>query len=223
MVEGGLVPGLVRICAIGTGLGQGGDEPRPGPGESRAHCADGDLEYVGDLGIVEPHMLAQHDAHSEFLGQAGDGVVEHQPVGEPLGEQGSGAGQLPFGPALMFVDHRRCWAAPAAAKLVETGIGRNPIGPGAETGRAGEFRQAFADGNQRFLGCVSSIGIVASESSADAPDAVVVTTQQRVQRAVITALRGGDKSFVVEFGADAMSVAKRSSTIRAGQGPITLI
>ncbi len=58
------------------------------------------------------------------------------------------------------------------------------------------MRQAAHDREQRFLGRVEGVGVVAGEATAQPVEPVVVAAQQRVEGNAIAVLRGGDEGYV---------------------------
>ena len=77
----------------------------------------------------------------------------------------------------------------AAAQLVEARVGGDPVGPGGEGGPAVEAADAADDGDQRLLGGVERVGVVAGQPAADGVDPVVVAAQQRVEGGAVARLR----------------------------------
>ena len=58
------------------------------------------------------------------------------------------------------------------------------------------------DGDERFLGGVLSVGVVARQAPADGMDLVVVAPQQLLERMPVPRLGGPDEPGVVEFAAN---------------------
>ena len=65
-------------------------------------------------------------------------------------------------------------AAAAPAEFIEACVGGHSVRPGAELGSAIEAGQAFDDGDQRFLGCIESVGVVARQASTDGMDSILM-------------------------------------------------
>ena len=76
----------------------------------------------------------------------------------------------------------------AAAQLVEAGVGGHPVRPGGEGGAPVEAPDAADDGDQRLLGGVERVGVVAGQPAAHRVDPVVVAAQQRVEGGAVALL-----------------------------------
>ena len=85
-----------------------------------------------------------------------------------------------------------------APQLVEAGVGGHPVGPGREGGSPVEAADAPGDRDERLLGGVERVGLVAGQPAAHGVDAVVVPTQERVERRSVALLGGADQRPVVE-------------------------
>ena len=72
----GLVPGGAR-----DDVGQ----PAPAPGNARSHGARRQVESGGDLGVVEPGHVPEHDRNSKILGQRGQAGIDVETIAHGLG------------------------------------------------------------------------------------------------------------------------------------------
>ena len=176
-----------------------------GPGRcGNGRCPAG-CRGPGDLGVVEVAQVAQDDRHPELVRQAGQGGVDVQPPGHGLD---AGVGDVD--------DPGAGTVAPPSAAVE----GGDP-GTGRRARRRSSSRQALlitrydqvvnadrpskrrrprAMRDQRLLECVLGVGLVAGQPPAQAPPAVVVAAQQRVERGPVAGLGGGDERAVVGFG-----------------------
>jgi hypothetical protein len=100
------------------------------------------------------------------------------------------------------------------AELVEAGVGGHSVGPGGEGGTAVEAPDALRDGDERLLGGVQAVGLVAGQPAADGVDPVVVTSEQRVESDAIALLGGADQRLVVGLGSDAPRLPTRLVSVR---------
>ena len=200
-----MVPGIGRKRQIEVepeSLGEGGATPR----DARLHRSDGDVEYVGDLGVVEVGHVAKHDRGPEVVGEVGEGLVENQPIADVIDVMGCAlVGELDR--VVVVVEPR---SPIAFSEFVERGVGGDSIGPGTERRSAIEARKVADDLDERFLARVVGVTTPSGDAPADRVDPVVVETQQLIERVAITALSGGDQRTVVEVCGDARSVTNGS-------------
>ena len=70
-------------------------------------------------------------------------------------------------------------------------------------------RETLHDGDERFLGCASAVGLRAGDPAAERVDAVVVAAQERFHRGAIAGLRRGHELAVVGDSRDGRTVASR--------------
>lgn len=194
----------------GAGVGECGHQASAPASNARAHGARCEFEHGRDLGIVEADLVPEHDRRPEVFGQLGQGGVEHDPIGDLVGKAGRIVGSLLVDPPIVLVDKGRGGASAAPSEFIETCIGRDPVRPGAEFRPAFEPVDPLGDRNERFLGGVERIGVVAGEATADRIDAVIVAPQQRIQRAGVAALGGRNQRVVVELRADVVDPSSRS-------------
>ncbi len=151
-------------------------------GDARLHGADGDVEGLGDLGVVEVGDVAEHDGDAELLGQPGQGGVDRHPVDDAVDRAArQRVGRL-GGP----VARRRRRAGPGAACAGGARRGRRWWRCGRPTWRtrpAVEAVEPADDADHRLLGGVVGVAAGAGDPPAHGVDAVVVPPQQGVERA----------------------------------------
>ena len=87
--------------------------------------------------------------------------------------------------------------SPSPAQLVETGVGRNAVGPRRERRASVEARQPAHECQERLLRGVERVGVVAGHAPAQPVQAVVVPAQQCLECRVVTRPSGGDEGDVV--------------------------
>ena len=168
-----------RLDARGRWAGsrRGGGQRGPAPGDAGAHGAGRELEHRGDLGVVEVAHVAEHDGDAEVLRQLGEGGVEAQPIGDRGVHGGAGSARS----ARSSSGRPEAGSPPAAAQLVEAGVGVDAVGPRRERRAAVEAGEAAHDGDQRLLGGVGGVGVVAGDAPAQGVDPVVVDAQELVR------------------------------------------
>lgn len=91
-------------------------------------------------------------------------------------------------------------------QFVERCVGGDPICPGTERRPSVEAGQTAYDLYQCLLAGVIGVPGTACDSATHRMDAVVVATQQLVERELIAALRGGDQGGVIEAAWNESSV-----------------
>ncbi len=130
------------------------------------------------------------------VGESAECGIEHEPVTESIDVFRTGV----VGPfrSIVLVDRMQCWASIALAELVERCVRGDPVGPGAERRSAVETRQVANDLDQRLLAGVVGVAGAPGDATTHGMDAVVVATQELIERETVTALCGGDQGSVIE-------------------------
>ena len=154
----GLGHGAFRSTSTGGGLvpvGRGGRGDRPGrapaPGDAGADRAGGDVEHLGDLGVVEAEHVAEHDRRPELGGQAWP-ARRRWSAGRSTVCRGAGAAGRVVGLGGEPARRGRRWPGPVGApgaELVQAGVGGDPVGPGREARpgrRSGRARGRWRSG-----------------------------------------------------------------------------
>ena len=172
--------------------------------DSGLHGPDRDVEGFGDLGIVEVCDVAQDHGNPEVLGELIECGVEDESVGKRFGVP-VGSRIDRFG-SIILTDHVERRTTLPLSQLVERCVRGDAVGPGAERRPPVETGKAAHDLDQCFLAGVVGVARAPGNSSTHGVDAVVVATQQLVERELIAALSGGDQSSVVEVAGNERSV-----------------
>ena len=86
------------------------------------------------------------------------------------------------------------------AELVEARVGGDPVGPGGELGASVETGEPLDDGDERFLGGVEGVRVVAGQAPTYGMDSVLVPAQQLVEGALISGLSRLDERSIRELG-----------------------
>jgi len=169
--------------------------------DARLHGADGDVEDVGDLVVVQISDVAQDDGGLEVVAEITERLIDGEAIGNGIDPLGChrihdlgwatitviivvGANRVERGPTLAF------------AEFVERGVGCDAIRPGTELGSTIEPTDAAGDLDQGFLAGVVSVACAAGDSAADGKDPVVVASEQLIEGVAISTL-GGCNQFVV--------------------------
>lgn len=95
------------------------------------------------------------------------------------------------------------------SQFVETGVDRDPIGPGREPAPAREAIEAANDRDECLLGGIVGIGVVPSDATTNPVERVVVAAEEYLQRAPVTRTSPSDEFEVVDV--DQLSVAMVTS------------
>jgi len=186
---------VVVVPAVGSHrLRQPGPASRD-PGSDRSR---GDSQDRSDLGVVTAGHVTKHDRCSKLLGQLGQRGIKVESRHHRSRVVGTGRA----GEAVACLDNRGHRASAASTQLVQRGVGRYPVGPGRELGFAVEAGEPPDDGNERFLGGVLPVGVVARQAPADGVDLIVVAPQQLLERMPVPRLGGPDEPGVVEVVAN---------------------
>ena len=177
VVEVGVSHGARRpwTLVVGVRVPEVLGEGRRLPGRcGSAPCRAG-MPRPGDLGVVERAEVAEHDGSPEPMGVAGSAASTSiraaatspgslAPLGTCRNASGSGRGRRP----------RR--------RSSSRHVGGDPVGPGAERGALIEAGQTADDGDERLLGGVGGVGVVAGQPTSERVDRVMVAAQQVVER-----------------------------------------
>ena len=179
----------------------------PSAGDPRFHRTDGDVEDGRDLRVVEVADVAHHDGGAEVVVDVVERLVEGESVGDGVD---AARAQLVDGfgwPAVVvLVDDVERRSSLALAEFVERGVGRDPVGPGAECGPPVEGRQRADDLDEGFLAGVVGVPRGAGDTSGDGVDPVVVPSEQLVEREPIAPLRSLDQLEIVGLDSDVPTV-----------------
>jgi hypothetical protein len=168
-----------------------GGNGRPSAGDPRANRPRWHSEHLGDLRVFEAAQVAKHHRSSELRAHRLEGVVDGDAVGDLVRDAARSS----------LVDRQvihRDWTAGPTPQLVEAGVHRDSVRPGAERGSTIELGQAADDGEKRLLGRVKRVGIVPGETAAHAMKTVEVTPQQHVECVPIALPRRVDERDLVE-------------------------
>ncbi len=188
---------------------------RPPAGDPRADGTGRHAQHLGDLGVVERADVAQHDRGAELERQRRERVVDDQPVGDAArrGRPRPSAGTMSSSTG---TGRRRRRRSSSRQALVATRYDHvaNDERP-SKRGRPAHER------DQRLLGRVEGVGVVAGQAPAQPVQAVVVAAQQRVERRLIAGLSGGDEGDVVR-SADGRNATSRldAGARRSGRGRV---
>jgi hypothetical protein len=123
-----LVPGIRRNWQIeveAESLGEGGAAPR----DSRPHGSHGNVEHLGDLGVVEVCDVAKHDRSTQVVGKIGEGLVENQAIADTV-DVVSGSVVSAFDCAVVTIVESR--SAVTLSEFVERRVRGDAIRPGTE-------------------------------------------------------------------------------------------
>lgn len=164
---------------------QVGDESLAAPGDARPHRPRSNAEDVGDLGVGEAGHVAKHDRDAVVVPQRPKSGLEVE-AGGGLVDLVDAAGRLR---GAVPID--RNGPPPTPTELVETGVGRHPVGPCGEGGPAVEAVEVADDEYQGLLAGVLGVGVVAGQPPTDGVQTVVVAAQQGVEGVGIAGAGGG--------------------------------
>jgi hypothetical protein len=182
----------------------------PAAGDPGSDGTDRDVEHLGDLGVVEGAEVAEHDGGAELRGQGGQGGVD-------VDGRGGNLGGVVVEGGLGQVVEARGGSPVAAAELVEAGVGGHAVRPRAERGPAVIAGEAADDGEQRLLGGVGPVGVVAADAPAQRGQPVVVAAQEGLECVSVARLGGGDEGGVgpVVGGSGRGDPAERRTDLRS--------
>jgi hypothetical protein len=170
-------------------------QPGAAAGNTRADGSRRNVEGLGDFCVVHPDLITEHDGSSELVGKARQRLVELHAVDHGVCQTRSRWLRC----VIFGLELREAWgrASSTAAEFVETGIGRNPVGPGGELRTTVELRKSTHDGHQCLLGCVRCVRVVAREPAADRVNTVIVLLEQGIECLLVAVLSCLDQSGVV--------------------------
>ena len=183
---------LRRGCLVPTDVATGDRvaelirERSPAPSDSRPDGSRRDVEYRGDLGVVEAYEIAQRDRSSVVGRQTAERGIDVELTGDGVVERGT--------PILRLRQrfHRRRSPGPAA-RFVERGIGSDAIAPSRELGPAVERFDPAGNREQGFLCGVERVVGICEDSPAHCMHQARVPVQERVEGGAVTAGgRGGE-------------------------------
>jgi hypothetical protein len=180
-----------------------------------------DVEGDGYLGIVEAGHVPEDDRGPELLGKIRQRGIDVELAADRLVGVGPRRSAHDVIGAVLVLWETRCRASAPASQLVETGVGRDPVGPGRELGPAVEPRKALHDGDERFLGRVESVGVVAGQPPTDGVDPILVLAQQPIEGALVTRLSRFDQRGIVELDRDARTLPVGADSIMEVQVIVT--
>ncbi len=174
--------------------------------------ADGHVEDRGDLGIVQVSNITQHHWDPKVLGERSERGIDLFAIAELFDAFTSGrvsaVMQVVFAPVVLVVSTSDQGPSSSPTEFIQAGVGGDAIGPRAERRTAVETGETTHHCDHGFLCCIGSVGLVAGDSPADAEHAVVVPSEELVERTAVATLRCADKCSIVERHSH---VAKRSA------------
>jgi hypothetical protein len=186
-------------------------------GDAALDGAEGEVEHLGDLGVVQVGDVSKDDRDPEVLGELGQGVVDGLALTDGV-DPAFGVRVEWFGRTGIGVGHdMKGRASAATATFVERGIGGDAIDPRCHGGTTVEAGESPHNGDHGLLGGVVGITGGAEDAAAHGVDEVVVAPQQRVERLPIAALGSGHERAVVGVS-DAVTVVQRRVLVGFGQG-----
>ena len=159
-------------------------QPGPAPGDARSDSPGRNLQDQADLGVIASGHVSEHHRRSELLGQLGQRGIEV----EARRHRGRVIGGSCAREAVAGLDQRGRGSPAASSQFVKGSVGRDPVGPGRELGLAVKAGEPFDDGDERLLGGVLPVGVVAREAPADGVDLIVMLSQQLLEGAPISSL-----------------------------------
>ena len=164
------------------------------PGDAGSDSPGRDSQDLADLGVIAAGHVPEHHRRSELLGQLGQRGTEV----EARRHCGRVIGGRCAREAVAGLDQGGLWSPAAPSQFVKGSVGCDPIGPGRELGLAVKAGEPSDDGNERLLGGVLPVGVVAREAPADGVDLIVVLPQQLFEGAPISGLCSPREPGVVE-------------------------
>ncbi len=159
-------------------------QPGPAPGDAGSDSPGRDSQDQADLGVVAAGHVPEHHRRSELLGQLGQRGIEI----EARRHRGRVIGGRCAREAVAGLDQGGRGSPAASSQFIKGSVGRDPIGPSRELGLAVKAGEPFDDGDERLLGGVLPVGVVAREAPADGVDLIVVLPQQLLEGAPIPGL-----------------------------------
>ena len=170
-------------------------QPGPAPGDARSDSPGRNLQDQADLGVIASGHVSEHHRRSELLGQLGQRGIEV----EARRHRGRVIGGSCAREAVAGLDQRGRGSPAASSQFVKGSVGRDPVGPGRELGLAVKAGEPFDDGDERLLGGVLPVGVVAREAPADGVDLIVMLSQQLLEGAPISSLCSPREPGVVDL------------------------
>lgn len=157
----------------------------PGPVDSGFDGFFRAFHDVGDFGVGEVVVFAEHNGGALVFGKGGDGV------GDLLFEFASrdGVGWRGFVAGRVYgeVVQRIGGVTFAPTDPVEGGVAGDAKEPGAEFPGGIEIVTVLVDANEHILGRVLGVGLVAENAMEEIVDGVLVSMHEDVERGVVPA------------------------------------
>ena len=184
-----LVPTVCTQC-----LRQAG----PAPGDAGSDGPGRDSQDLADLGVIAAGHVPEHHRCSELLGQLGQRGIEV----EARRHRGRVIGGRCAREAVAGLDQGGQWSPAPSSQFVKGRVGGDPVGPGRELGLAVEAGESPNDGDERFLGGILAVSVVARETPANGVDLLVVAPQQLLEGTPVSGLCSLREPGVVEVVAN---------------------
>ena len=175
---------------------QCGGEHATTPGDAALHGADGDVERVGDLLVVQVGDVAQHDRDAEVLGHLQQRRLQHVAVEDLVDGRAEprSAGSRSARSSSCTTDSGRRRRRRSSSRLALVAMRYTHV---LNADRPSKRCEAAHDRDERLLGGVGGVA-VAGDAPAHGVDAVVVGADQPVERIAVTRLRRRNERSIVD-------------------------